>query len=117
MDRIRQQYIDDVDGGKIEDVYAAYLEIQDEQRSKIDKRYLMDIDKLKNKNPADFKAQKAKLDAAWEKEKRKNIFAVEKCKTQMTDGYWYENDRVDATTILGFDKQGNFIPGNPQGLK
>jgi arylsulfatase A-like enzyme len=109
LDQIRQNYIDEVDGGKMEDVYAAFLEIQDEQRSKKEQKYLSDIEKLKQKNPADFWAQKAKLDAAFEIEIRKHVFAVEKCKTQMTDGYWYENDRVDVSAILGFNKQGNFI--------
>jgi arylsulfatase A-like enzyme len=109
LNRIRQQYIDEVDGGKMEDVYAVFLEIQDENKINKEKKYLSDIEKLQQKNPADFKVQKAKLDASWEHEKRKGIFAREKCKAQMKDGYWYETDRIDVSKKLGFDKQGNVI--------
>ena len=66
------------------DVYATFLEIQDENRSRNEQKYLSAIEKLEKKNPADFKVQKAKLDVAWETEKRKDIYAREHCNIDTT---------------------------------
>ena len=117
MDRIRQQYVDEVDGGKMEDVYAAYFDFLDENQGNSEKRYLENSEKLKQKKPADFEAQKAKLDAAWEEEKRKCYVQREICKAQMTNKSWRETDKIDVTKKLGIDKQGNIIPKKGNKIK
>lgn len=110
MDRIRQQYIDEVDGGEMEDVYAAYFEILEESRRRSEEKYLSSIEALRQEKPADFEAQKAKLDAAWEKDKREYQVKTEICKAQMTNTSWRETLNQEVMKRLGVvDKKGTEI--------
>jgi arylsulfatase A-like enzyme len=117
LDQIREQYIEEVDGGKIEEVYAAYFDVVDGFESNSKNRYLENIEKLKQKKTADYETQKAKLDADWEKEKRAYYVKREVCKAQMTNNSWRETGKVDVTKRLGIDKKGNIIPKKGNKLK
>ena len=61
MDAVRQRYIDEVNGGRIEDVYRALYETMDEFSERSRDGFRKDLAKLKVQKPADFEAKKKKL--------------------------------------------------------
>ena len=61
MDAIREQYIKDVDGGQITEVYQALYDLMDEFSRRAHETYQRDLAVLQAKSPTDFDAQKAVL--------------------------------------------------------
>ena len=107
LDRIRKQYIDEVDGGKMEDIYAACLESLEENRNRVHEKYLSNIEIIRQKKPDDFETQKAKLDAAWEMDKRGSLVKTEILKAQMSNASWRKTLNQEVMKRLGVvDKKG-----------
>ncbi|MBC8434691.1 MAG: sulfatase-like hydrolase/transferase [Verrucomicrobia bacterium] len=61
MDKLRQDYVDKVDGGSADDVREAQFKEQDEGAEQSKRIYKNKLAALKKQNAPDFEAQKAKL--------------------------------------------------------
>ena len=109
MDQILRQYVDDVDGGAMSEVYAAYFEWLDESLRKKQERFGRDLKSLKKENPPDIEKQRRKLEADLEAEKREHAAKTAICKDQMTNPSWRETRKNDVVKRLGVDKQGNLL--------
>ena len=79
MDAIRDQYIKDIDGGQIAEVYQALYDLMDEFSRRAHETYQRDLAALQAKNPADFDAQKAVLLKSLNETLKRN--AMNKIKT------------------------------------
>lgn len=109
MDRILKRYIDEVDGGQVSEVYAAYFEWLDEGLRKTEERFGRDVESLKQKNPPDFEKQLTKLEADLQAEKREHSSKTAICKDQMTNPSWRETTKNEFVKRIGVDKKGNPI--------
>ena len=109
MDRILSQYVDDVDGGAMSEVYAAYFEWLDEGLRKKEERFGRDLESLKQKNPPDFKKQRRSLEAELQAAKHEHATKTAICKDQMTNPSWRESRKNEVLKRLGVDKKGNPI--------
>ena len=109
MDRILRQYVDQVDGGAMRDVYAAYFEWLDEGLRKKEERFGRDLESLKQKNPPDFEKQRERLEADLQAAKRSHAAKTAICKDQMTNPSWRETRKNEVVKRLGVDKKGNPI--------
>ena len=109
MDRILRQYVDQVDGGAMRDVYAAYFEWLDEGLRKKEERFGRDLESLKQKNPPDFEKQRERLEADLQTAKRQHAAKTAICKDQMTNPSWRETRKNEVVKRLGVDKKGNPI--------
>jgi len=113
MDRIRQQYVEEVDGGKIEDMYATVLEGLDEGLENSERNYLKNIENLKKKGSGDYKSQKAKLDAEWEIRKREHLVKTEISKAHSLNTSWRSTNKDEVMKRLGVsDKKGTKVSKN-----
>ena len=109
MDRILRQYVDQVDGGAMRDVYAAYFEWLDEGLRKNEERFGRDLESLKQKNPPDLEKQRERLEADLQTAKRQHAAKTAICKDQMTNPSWRETRKNEVVKRLGVDKKGNPI--------
>ena len=109
MDRIRQQYVQKVEGGTMPEVYAAYSDWMDATRKNAEQKYGRDVASLKERNPADLAEGLAKLEANWEKSKRSNLVKRALIEDHMQETSWYGQDPDKVIKRLGMDKQGNLI--------
>lgn len=81
MDAIREQYIKDVDGGQIAEVYQALYDLMDEFSRRAHETYQRDLAALQAKNPTDFDAQKAVLLKSLNETLKRN--AMNKIKSEL----------------------------------
>ena len=90
MDAIREQYIKDVDGGQITEVYQALYDLMDEFSRRAHETYQRDLAVLQAKSPTDFDAQKAVLLKSLNETLKRN--AMNKIKTELFEesGLWKE---------------------------
>jgi arylsulfatase A-like enzyme len=109
MGRILRQYVDEVDGGVMSDVYAAYFDWLDEDLRKREERFQRDLESLKRKNPPDFEKQLAKLEADLQAKKRQHVAKTAICKGQMANPSWRESTKNEVLKRIGVDKKGNPI--------
>ena len=109
MDRILRQYVDQVDGGAMQDVYAAYFDWLDEGLRKKEERFARGLESLKQKNPPDFEKQRERLKADLQAAKRQHAAKTAICKDQMTNPSWRETRKNEVIERLGVDKKGNPI--------
>jgi arylsulfatase A-like enzyme len=110
MDRIRRDYVDEVDGGRMEDIYAAVMKELDGYLSQSEQNYLRSIEKLSKEKPDNFKAQKAKLDASREQKKSQHLVKTEILKDQMLNASWRSTRKNEVMKRLGVsDKKGTKI--------
>lgn len=107
LNRIRQEYIDEVDGGKLEDVFAAYNDWLDEAELKAEEGVQKKIAALEKDKPADIEAQKAALKEELEAKKRGIWVKRQINKVHMASTSWREGEREEAMESLAFDKKGN----------
>jgi arylsulfatase A-like enzyme len=112
MDQILRQYVDEVDGGNMSEVYAAYFEWLDEGLRKKEERFQGDLESLTQKNPPDFEKQSAKLEADLLASKREHAAKTAICKDQMENPSWRESRKNEVMKRIGIDKQGNPIKSN-----
>ena len=113
MDMILSQYVKEVDGGSMSDVYAAYFEWLRESLRKKEERFGRDLESLKQKNPLDFAKQRAKLEAGLQAAKREHAAKTAVCKDQMKNPSWSRTRKDEVVKRLGVDKQGNLITPDP----
>jgi len=109
LDRIRQQYIDKVDGGRVEDVYAAYVEFLDDAEQKAEHSFKKKMETLEQTNPPDIDAQKTRLKNELEKKKREFYAKRRINKAQMSSHSWREGAKKEAMERMGVDKKGNVL--------
>jgi len=109
LDDILAQYVDEVDGGVMSDVYAAYFQWLDDGLRKKEERIERELETLKQKNPPGFEQQRAMLEADLQAVRREHLVKTAICKDQMTNDSWRESAKEEVVKRLGFDKQGNPI--------
>ena len=109
MDRIRKQYIEEVDGGTVLDVYAAYFQWLDEGLRKKEERLGHDIEALKQENPPNLEEQLSKLQADLQAAKCEHASKTAICKDQMENPSWRETRKDEVMKRIGMDKKGNPI--------
>ena len=109
MERVLLDYIKEVDGGDVKEVYAAYLRWINENEARSTESYQRQLEKLEKEKPADYAKQKAALEEQQEQKKREFLAKREICKGQMTWPSWYDSAKQTTTNRLGIDKQGNII--------
>jgi arylsulfatase A len=105
LDRIRSQYVENVDGGAMSEVCAAYFEWLDETLQKKEERFGRDLESLTQKNPPDFEKRRAKLEADLQAEKRKYAAKTAICKDQMTNPSWRETRKNEVIKRIGVIKR------------
>lgn len=109
MDQIRARYVDEVDGGAVSEVYAAYFEWLDASFRKKDERIRRNIEALRQENPTDYEKQLIQLEADLQIAKREHAAKTAICKDQMKNPSWRESTKEKVIKRLGVDKQGNPI--------
>ncbi len=114
LNRIRQQYIDEVDGGKMEDVYAAYMEWLNEGLLNREASFKKQMETLEKTQPADIEAQKKVLLDELEAKKRETRAKLEINKAQMSSHSWREGAKKEAMERMGMDKKGNVLSSKAQ---
>ena len=107
MDRIRQQYVEQADGGTMSEVYAAYFEWLDESFRKKEERFHRNLESLRLKNPPNSEKLRAKLEADLQLAKREHAAKTAICQDQMTNPSWRESTKKEVLRRLEVDKQGN----------
>ena len=109
MSKILSDYIDEVDGGSVQDVYQALYETLDdfEQRNEIahEKR----LKALEASQPANLEAQKAKLTTDYETKKRSFNATRTITKRQETWPDWYTTARKTVVAEIGMTKGGKLL--------
>ncbi len=109
MNRIRQQYIEEVDGGTMKEVYAAYQDFMKEGEQQTERNFKKQMEALEETRPADIAARKTTLNAEREKKKRQSFVKRELNKAQMSSHSWREGVNQETMEKLGMDKQGNVL--------
>lgn len=103
MKKALSEYVESVDGGKIEDVYQAAIELFDE----FDRREKVSYNK--NLANASSDAEKQKLKEAYEKKLRSNMVKREMIKDQRTSASWHRGRANDTMKRLGVKKDGTIL--------
>jgi arylsulfatase A-like enzyme len=109
LEQVRSQYIEQVAGGEMSEVYAAYFEWLDDNLQKKVERFERDSKSLNDRNPADVAKQRAKLEADLNAARREHAAKTAICKDQMSNPSWKETRKNEVVERLGIDKQGNVI--------
>ena len=109
MNQVLRLYVDNVDGGNISDVYAAYFDWVDDSFRKKESRIQRNLESLTQKNPPDFEKQSANLQAELQAAKREHATKRAICEDQMENHSWRESRKNEVMERLGVDKKGNPI--------
>ena len=97
MDRIRQQYVETVNGGTIDEVRQALYDLMDELSSRSREAFQKNLATLKEQNPADFETRKAAMLKKLNDKLIKNEINKEKCRRYASFSSWKEGPaKVDA---------------------
>ena len=112
MDKILRDYIDEVDGGSVQDVYQALYETIDDFEQREVVAYEKRMTALEASQPADFEAQKAKLIEANETKQRSFYATREITKRQETWPDWYTTARKTVEAEIGMTKGGKLRKQN-----
>jgi hypothetical protein len=107
MDRIRQRYIEEVDGGNVEEVYDAYVEWLNDGLQNRKASFQKQMEALEEENPADIDARKAKLIEELAAKEREHYAKSAINKVHRANHAWYEGVAQEAIANLGVDKKGN----------
>ena len=109
MDKILRDYIDEVDGGDVTDVYQALYETIDDFSMREETAYKRRMEELIAKNPSDLDAQKVALTEAHEQKKRSHFATREITKRQATWPDWYSTARKTVEAEIGMSKGGKIL--------
>jgi hypothetical protein len=109
LEQVRSQYVEQVAGGEMSEVYAAYFEWLDDNLQKKVERFERDSKSLNDRYPADVAKQRAKLEADLNAARREHAAKTAICKDQMSNPSWKETRKNEVVERLGIDKQGNVI--------
>ena len=90
MEAVRQQYVDEVDGGRIEQVYDALYDLMDEFSRRARVSYESQLAQLKAENPANLAERKAALLAEMNKTLKRNVMNKEKTRLYSESNVWKE---------------------------
>ncbi len=97
MDAIRQEYVEEVNGGSIEEVRQALYDRMDEFSQRAKAGFEKKLAKLKEQNPSDFEKQKAVLLKELNDKLIKNEINKEKCRRFASFSSWRESpEKSDA---------------------
>jgi arylsulfatase A len=90
MEAIRQQYVDEVDGGEIEVVYDALYNLMDEFGRRARVEYERKLAELVDENPADMAALEAALLVEMNDKLKRNAVSKEKSRLYSESDVWKE---------------------------
>jgi arylsulfatase A-like enzyme len=90
MEAIRQQYVDEVDGGEMEVVYDALYNLMDEFGRRARVEYERKLAELLAENPADMAERKAALLAKYNATLKRNAVSKEKSRLYSESNVWKE---------------------------
>ena len=90
MEAMRQQYVDEVDGGEIEVVYDALYNLMDEFGRRARVEYERKLAELVAENPTDMAARKAALLAKMNHTLKRNAVSKEKSRLYSESDVWKE---------------------------
>jgi arylsulfatase A-like enzyme len=90
MEAIRQQYVDEVDGGEMEVVYDALYNLMDEFGRRARVEYERKLAELVAENPADMAERKAALLAKYNATLKRNAVSKEKSRLYSESNVWKE---------------------------
>jgi arylsulfatase A-like enzyme len=90
MEAIRQQYVDEVDGGEMEVVYDALYNLMDEFGRRARVEYERKLAELVAENPADMAERKAALLAKYNATLKRNAVSKEKSRLYSESDVWKE---------------------------
>jgi DNA-binding protein Fis len=107
MDRILQNYVEEVGGGDVTDVYQAYFEELEDSEQRAELNFQRKMATLEEMRPADIDAQKTALKNELEQKKRGFRVKRETCKEQKPWPSWYHSARKATEQKMGIDKKGN----------
>jgi arylsulfatase A len=107
MDKALREYVDDVDGGKVEEVYQAAIELFDEFDRREHENYAKKLADLKETSASE--AEFTKLKEAHEKKLRSNMVKREMIKDQRTSPDWHRGRANDTMKRLGIKKDGTIL--------
>jgi arylsulfatase A-like enzyme len=109
MDKILRNYIDEVDGGDVTDVYQAIYETLDDFEKRNETAHKKRLEALDASQPVDLEAQRAKLIEAYETKKRSYYANREIIKRQETWPDWYTTSRKTVEAEIGMTKGGKIL--------
>jgi hypothetical protein len=90
MEAMRQQYVDEVDGGEMEVVYDALYNLMDEFGRRARVEYERKLAELVAENPADMAERKAALLAKYNATLKRNAVSKEKSRLYSESNVWKE---------------------------
>ncbi len=90
MEAIRQQYVDEVDGGEIEVVYDALYDLMDEFSRRARVNYDRKLEELMAEKPADMAERKAALVEEYNETLKRNVISKEKTRLHSESDAWKE---------------------------
>jgi hypothetical protein len=90
MEAMRQQYVDEVDGGEMEVVYDALYNLMDEFGRRARVEYGRKLAELVAENPTDMAARKAALLAKMNRTLKRNAVSKEKSRLYSESDVWKE---------------------------
>ena len=90
MEAMRQQYVDEVDGGEIEVVYDALYNLMDEFSRRARLKYDRDLEALIAENPSDMPDREAALLAEYNATLKRNATNKEKTRLYSESDVWKE---------------------------
>ena len=103
MDKVLRDYVTKVDGGKIDDVYQAAIDLFNEFDRRAKESY------EKSLASASSEAEKQKLKEAYEKKLRSNMVKREMVKDQRKSGDWHGSPANQTMKRLGIKKDGTIL--------
>lgn len=109
MDKILRDYIKEVDGRDVSDVYQAQYATLDEFERREMEGFPKRMKSLTDKNPSDIEAQKAKL--IDDHETKMRSFKAKRAITKRQENWpgWYTTARKEVEAELGMTKGGKII--------
>jgi len=90
MEAMRQQYVDEVDGGEFEVVYDALYNLMDEFSRRARLKYDRDLEALIAENPSDMPDREAALLAEYNATLKRNATNKEKTRLYSESDVWKE---------------------------
>ena len=103
MDKILSDYVTKVDGGKVDDVYLAAIDLFNEFDRRAKESY------EKNLASTSSETEKKKLKEAYEKKLRSNMVKREMVKDQRKSGDWHGSPANQTMRRLGIKKDGSIF--------
>jgi arylsulfatase A-like enzyme len=109
MDLILRNYITEVNGADVKEVYQAFFEGMDNFEQRAELKFQKEMDELEKQKPVDIDVQRNKLQKELEEKKLGFDAKRKRCKAQMTWPSWYNSAKESTSNLSGINKQSNTI--------